>query len=133
MLSNFQQQVNTIKSEALKRCAASVGEKDFKFDNLVAIIKADKPIVLEGDEYKAEVVLGAYDSKASPVITINGSPITVKDGKGEYKVRASGQGNKKLKAVITVNNAGESKSYDTETEYQVPEIIVEEIRDQVLP
>jgi gliding motility-associated protein GldM len=119
MLSNFETQVNNAKGELLRRLLASIGQEDFKFDQLSAIISAEKPVVLEGDEYKANVVLGAYDSKANPKIVINGAPATVKDGKAEYKVRASGQGNKKIAGYIEVMKEGKPMQYKFETEYQV--------------
>ncbi|HEY1008198.1 MAG TPA: GldM family protein, partial [Sphingobacteriaceae bacterium] len=77
--------------------------------------------VIQGQPYTAEVFLTAYDSKANPEITINGSRLQVNDGRGRYSVNTNKEGIFSWVGTIRVRQTdGQVKEYRTaEQKYQV--------------
>jgi gliding motility-associated protein GldM len=120
-ITKFQNDVRNAQSEVSKVLMSQVGQADFKFDNLVAIVKSETPAVYAGQEYKAEIFLGAYSSTQNPTIIANGSAHKVEAGKATYTVGTAGStGEKSLSGKIEVTDpSGEKKVYPFETKYQV--------------
>ncbi|MDQ3072054.1 MAG: gliding motility protein GldM, partial [Bacteroidota bacterium] len=119
-LTQFQNSVRNGEAELVRYLFSKSGETDFKFDNLQAIVSSTTPFVLQGQEYTAEIFLGAYSSTQNPTITVNGQQLQVAGGKATYKVKAQGTGEKPVNAVITVKDPkGGTTSYDFKTAYQV--------------
>ncbi|MAZ94126.1 MAG: hypothetical protein CMF58_06850 [Lentimicrobiaceae bacterium] len=56
-------EVRTAEFNALNKLYASVSEKDFKFDNVAARVIPKSTYVFQGQNYEAEVLVAAYDSK----------------------------------------------------------------------
>ena len=56
-------EVRTAEFNALNKLYASVSEKDFKFDNVAARVIPKSTYVFKGQNYEAEVLVAAYDSK----------------------------------------------------------------------
>lgn len=120
VLTKIQNDIKNTESNVSAYLFSKINAEDFKFDKLQAIISADKPIVLVGEQYSAKVVLGAYDSHQNPEVVLNGQKLEVKDGVAEYKVSASGDGEKKLEGTVNVKAPdGTIKKYDFKTAYQV--------------
>ncbi len=129
-LAGLSQKVNEVRryeAIALKHLASQVGINEIKFDKLFTVVIPDSRTVVAGQTYKADIAIGAYSSAITPSISINGSPIAVKDGKGTYEVRASGgtfDSNGQLKrsytASIAVNKPdGTREVVTTEENYTV--------------
>ncbi|MGR3810152.1 type IX secretion system motor protein PorM/GldM [Jiulongibacter sp. NS-SX5] len=89
-LSQKQSEIRRQESEVLGYLASLVGAKEIKFDKIFAVVIPDSRTVVAGQTYKADVAIGAYSSALTPKISINGSPLSVVDGKGTYEVRAQG-------------------------------------------
>lgn len=89
-LSQKQSEVRRVESEILDYLAQQVGAKEIKFDKIFAVVIPDSRTVVVGQTYKAEVAIGAYSSAITPRISINGSALAVKEGKGLYEVKAQG-------------------------------------------
>lgn len=89
-LSQKESVIRRYEAEVLDYLAQQVGAKEIKFDKLFAVVIPDSRTVVAGQTYKAEIAIGAYSSSISPSISINGSAIPVKEGKGLYELRASG-------------------------------------------
>lgn len=89
-LSQKQSEVRRIEKEVLDYLAQQVGAKEIKFDKIFAVVIPDARSVVAGQNYRAEVAIGAYSTAITPSISINGSPLAVKEGKGVYEVRAQG-------------------------------------------
>jgi gliding motility-associated protein GldM len=89
-LSQKQSEVRRVESEILDHLATQVGAKEIKFDKIFAVVIPDSRTVVVGQTYKAEVAIGAYSSAITPRISINGSALAVKEGKGSYEVKAQG-------------------------------------------
>lgn len=90
VLSQKQSEVRRLEGEVLEYLASQVGIKEIKFDEIFAVVIPDSRSVVAGQKYKAEVAIGAYSKSITPRISINGSALPVKDGKGLYEITASG-------------------------------------------
>ena len=89
-LSQSQSEIRRLEGEILDYLASQVGLKEIKFDEIFAVVIPDSRSVVAGQKYHAEVAIGAYSKSITPRISINGSALPVKDGKGTYEVTASG-------------------------------------------
>ncbi len=118
MLNKFMNDCKNLESDVLNELSAQVHAKEFKFDQLVAkLIPTKGTMILEGEQYEAEIILSAYNSQQNADMSVNGSPIQVEAGVGKYKATAS-EGERKVKAVIKVAEPGGGfKTYDVEGEY----------------
>jgi gliding motility-associated protein GldM len=91
-LSQQQSEVRRLEGEALDYLAGLVGLKEIKFDEIFAVVIPDSRTVVVGQTYKAEVAIGAYSKSITPRISINGSGVPIKDGKGIYEIPRVGGG-----------------------------------------
>ncbi len=89
-LSQKQSDIRRYESEILDYLASQVGAKEIKFDKIFAVVIPDARTVVAGQIYKADIAIGAYSSAIVPRISINGSGLPVKEGKGTYEVRTQG-------------------------------------------
>jgi gliding motility-associated protein GldM len=91
MLSQKQTEVRGSEGEVLDYLATLVNAKEYlKFDQMFAVVSAESKTVVAGQKYKAEVAIGAYSSAISPRISVNGSAVPVKDGRGQIEFIAQG-------------------------------------------
>jgi gliding motility-associated protein GldM len=89
-ISQKQSDLRRYESEVLDNLALKVGAKEIKFDQIFAVVVPDSRTVVAGQTYKAEVMIGAFSSTITPSISVNGSSLPVKEGKGTYEVRTQG-------------------------------------------
>lgn len=126
-LSQSQSEVRRLEGEILDYLASQVGLKEIKFDEIFAVVIPDSRSVVAGQKYKAEVAIGAYSKSITPRISINGSALPVKEGKGLYEVTASGgdfdkngQLKRSYKATVSYPSPdGTMKSVEKEETYTV--------------
>lgn len=118
MLNKYMNDCKNLESDVLNEISAQVHAKEFKFDQLVAkLIPTKGTMILEGDQYEAEIILSAYNSQQNADMTVNGAKIPVEAGVGKYKATAS-EGERKIKAQIKVAEPGGGfKTYDVDGEY----------------
>jgi gliding motility-associated protein GldM len=121
ILSKIQTDVKNAESDVIKRLLGNLDKAPVILDKFSAVAVAPSSYIIQGQPYTAQVFLTAYDSQASPQITINGSNISVKEGKGVYSVSTSREGMFSYKGSITLKQAdGTFKSYPLpEQKYQV--------------
>lgn len=83
-------------------------------DKFAAVAVAPTSYLIAGQPYTAKVFLTAYDSKANPQISVNGSSIPVIDGQGNYTI-TPGVGTHTWKGSVRVQQTdGTFKTYETE-------------------
>jgi len=117
LLTKMQNDAKNAGSEAMAELAKSINAADFKFDQLVAKVIPKSTMVPEGEKFEAEVILTAYNSKDQNAMTVNGSPIEVKDGVGKFE-QTSTVGEHKYKAAIAVKTPdGKTEMKEFEGEY----------------
>ena len=121
ILSKIQTDVKNAESDVIKRLLGNLDKAPVILDKFSAVAVAPSSYIIQGQPYTAEVFLTAYDSQASPQITINGSNISVREGKGIYTVATNREGIFSYRGSITLRQAdGTFKSYPLpEQKYQV--------------
>ena len=63
-------EVKSAEFNAINYLYSSVSEKDYKFDNVVAKVIPKSTYVFQGQNYEAEVLVAAYDSKTKPTVKV---------------------------------------------------------------
>lgn len=84
--------------------ADNMGKLDIKFDQFEVFSSSQKPYILLGEEYSAELSLGASSKQAKFSISVNGGSLPVTDGKAIYKSKPSKTGEQKYTAVVNLTN-----------------------------
>jgi len=90
------------------------------FDKTGVLVGQSSNYVMPGQEVTITAGIGAYSSAAQPQISIGGSSVPVIDGKGTYKISASGSGPRKVPVTIRyLDQAGVPQTKTEEVEYVV--------------
>ncbi|HXI00935.1 MAG TPA: gliding motility protein GldM [Sphingobacteriaceae bacterium] len=120
-LAKIQADVKNAESEMVKKLLGKMDVAVVNLDQFAAVAVAPTSYVIQGQPYTAEVFLTASDSKSSPDITVGGSRLQVKDGKGRYSVNTSREGVFSWVGTVRVRQTdGKVKTYTTgEQKYQV--------------
>ncbi|MFI4963717.1 MAG: hypothetical protein ACHP6H_07695, partial [Legionellales bacterium] len=120
-LTKFQNDIKTAEGEVTTYNYTQVGATEQHFNSLIAMISSETPTVSEGQTYKADIVLGAYNSTVTPRIEVNGSPVKVEAGVGKYEVAAHGAGEQTIHANIFVKDptTGKDVAISSESKYTV--------------
>jgi len=63
-------EIKSAEFNALNYLYSSVSEKDFKFDNITAKVIPKSTYVFKGQNYEAEVLVAAYDTKTKPSVKV---------------------------------------------------------------
>jgi len=114
ILSKIQADNKNAESEVVKKILGKMDQAVVNLDKFEAVAVAPTSYLIQGQPYRAQVFLTAYDSKANPEIQVDGSPINVADGRGEYNVNTSREGIFSWKGTISVKQTdGTIKTYTT--------------------
>lgn len=153
ILSKFENDVVASEGVVIEYLIKKIGETDFKFDQLAAKIIAPTSYILNGQQYKADIFLAAFNSTQQPEIFLgplggfkknpdgtydavesdkelpagySNTPLKVEGGFGKYEVMGSGTGEKTYGGIIRVKNpTGGYKFYPFEGKYQTaPKAVV---------
>lgn len=138
-LSKMQADVKNAEADVINKLLSAVKGKDFTFDKLVAKVIAPSSYIMQGEEYKADVLLVAFNSTTAPKVILgevdttvreegknplkgpgDSSKVEVSGGMGHYTVSASGEGLQKWGGVIKVEKPGGGFNYyPFQSEYMV--------------
>lgn len=125
VLRKFQNDATNSEATIINFLSSQIGATTIEFDKFEPVASAEKGYVINGEEYKAEVFLSAFSSQAAEGITmsVNGSPLKIEEGKGQYAVKTSSIGEKEYKVVISVENpfTGKVDAYEKTFKYEVGE------------
>ncbi|RYU95157.1 type IX secretion system motor protein PorM/GldM [Emticicia agri] len=113
VLSQKQSEARRLESQVLEYLATQVGIKEIKFDEIFAVVIPDARAVVAGQKYHAEVAIGAYSKSITPRISINGTALPIKDGRGVYEITAQGGEYDK--------NGQLKRSYNASVSYPAPD------------
>jgi gliding motility-associated protein GldM len=121
LMTKMQSDVRNTESMVLSYLLNQIGKSDMKFNAIKAVVNAPSSYVLQGQEYKSEIFIAAYDSADNPEILVGGSAIPVKNGVGVYTGSTANVGAKSYNGVIKLKNksTGEVKEYPFKGEYEV--------------
>ena len=133
LLNKMIGEVRNAESMILKQVIAGIGEEDFKFDNIGGKAIPNARMVFAGDNYDADIIVTAYDSKSTPKVYYKigvdtlrfediGSAQTLDGSSGvaKLKLAASSTGDQKYAGLIVVTGPdGEPKPYSFKDKYTV--------------
>ncbi len=148
ILSKFQNDVISSEGAVVEYLIKKIGETDFKFDALSAKVIAPSSYIMQGQPYKADIFLAAFNSTQQPEVFIGGlggfkrnpdgtydkldsqnplpagysegSILKAEGGMAKYEVGGNGVGEKKYGGIIRVKNpVGGYTFYPFESAYQV--------------
>lgn len=121
ILTKIQSDIKNAEAEVVKKLFGNMDKSLVNLDQFAAVAVAPTSYVVQGQPYRAEVFLTASDSKSSPEISVGGSKLSIRDGKGTYTGSTSNVGVFKWSGVIKVRQTdGQIKEYRTpEQTYQV--------------
>ena len=93
MLSKFQNNIKNAESQVVTFCHNQVGTVEVHMDKVGVLVGQSSNYLMPGQELVVTAGVGAYSSTVQSNITVNGSPIKLVDGQGEYKIpNVSGAG-----------------------------------------
>lgn len=133
ILNKIIAEVHNAEFDVINILYSSVSAEDFKFDEIDAKVIPKSNYVFLGEEYNAEILVAAYDTKTSPEVLIlegadtitsaniaNAQVIEGVDGIVNLNLPANSEGTKKYAGVIRVKTpTGETNSYYFKDEYIV--------------
>lgn len=121
ILTKIQSDNKNAESEVIKKILGKMDVAVVNLDRFSAVTVAPSSYILQGQPYTAEVFLTAFDSRSKPEITVGGTRLQVKDGKGIYTVPTNSEGLFSWTGSIRVKQTdGTIKEYRTsEQKYQV--------------
>ncbi|PYF70642.1 gliding motility-associated protein GldM [Pedobacter nutrimenti] len=121
ILTKIQADTKNAEAEVVKKLFGNMDKAMVNLDQFAAVAVAPTSYVIQGQPYSAQVFLTASDSRSTPEISVGGSSLAVKDGKGTYNGSTGGVGLFKWIGTIKVRQTdGTFKTYSTpEQSYQV--------------
>jgi gliding motility-associated protein GldM len=132
VLSQKEAEVLEYEADALSRLAEKVGAKTIVFDKISAFASAESNTVAAGTKYKADLFLTASASSLTPVMTLNGSPLKVTDGKGKIEFTATpgafnaeGVAKKTWSGTVRIRNAGRDTTFKVTVPYMVTKPVMQ--------
>ncbi len=120
LLSKIQIDVKNSEANLINYLFSQIDAGSFLFNKLGARVIPTSSVVLQGDEYVAEVFLAAEDTTQQPEILINNRPVPVQDGKATFRVKTTEPGVFSWSGLIRYKTpAGVIRNYPFRQEYQV--------------
>jgi len=123
IMRKFQNDMKSSEAAVLNFLSDQVGKQTFKVDAFIPIASAKKAYVISGEQFEAEVTVGASSKSVyeNMSIRVNGSPQKVENGIAKYTTSTNSTGVQKYKVDITLTNPTTQKAetYSKEFEYEV--------------
>jgi len=148
ILSKFQNDAKSAEGAVIEYLIKKIGETDFKFTDLAAKIIAPSSYIMQGQAYKADIFLAAFNASQQPEVFLGpiggfkrnpdgsydkkdspdalpagfseGSKMKAEGGMGKLEQGGSGVGERKYTGIIRVKNpTGGYTFYPFEGSYQV--------------
>jgi len=120
LLSKFQNNIKNAENQVVTFCHEQIGAVKVRFDKTGVLVGQSSNYVMPGQEVEITAGVAAYSSEAAPQINIGGSSVAAVEGKGSYKVTASGAGVKKVPVVVNyLDQDGNKQSKTIDVEYTV--------------
>jgi gliding motility-associated protein GldM len=122
LLSKYESDIRNTETEVISYLLSQIDAASYKFDKVEAKVVARSSYVLTGQDYEADILLVAYDSRQDLDIRLEGgSQVPVEAGMGKLKVRATSEGERKWGGFINVVSptTGELTRYPFSSAYTV--------------
>lgn len=121
LFRKYQNDAKNAAAQVVNFLSNNMGNKILKFDKFDVFSSSEKPYILLGETFEADISLGAFSSQAEFSITVGGRPLKVEDGKAKFSSTPGSVGTQSYKADITVVNplTGETERVSKEFKYEV--------------
>jgi gliding motility-associated protein GldM len=120
ILSKFQNNVKNAENQVVTYCHDQIGQVVVKMDKAAVLVGQSSNYVMPNQEVVITAGVGAYSSAGGTSISINGAGVPVIDGKGTYKLTASGAGSHKVNVTVRYKDQdGNDQTKTEEIEYIV--------------
>jgi len=133
ILNKFIAEVYNAEANVVNYLYSSISEEDFKFDEVNAKVIPNSNYVFMGEDYEAEILVAAYDSKQNPdVYVLEGADTLTSDmidrarkiegeeGIVKLTLPANSEGTKKYAGIIRLKTPwGSTKDYGFKHDYLV--------------
>lgn len=123
LMSKMQSDVRNTEADVVNYLFNKIDAGSFKFTDIEAlIIPTTGSYIIRGNEYKADIMLAAYDPTMLPDVFVDGTKKPVESGRGKYSTMGTTVGKKKYNAVIQIMGPdGGQRTYNASAEYEVAE------------
>ncbi|MDN3668579.1 gliding motility protein GldM [Echinicola jeungdonensis] len=133
LISQFENEVLNIESEALSAITSSIGTFYFKSDVFKASVSANSNVVAAGTKFEGNLFIASSSSSVKPKMSINGEEIPVEDGFGQINFTVPpasnyddrGLAKRTLTGEILINVAGEDSLLTVDYDYFVAKPTIE--------
>jgi hypothetical protein len=117
----LQQDLLILHNALLHNIYAVLGKVVINYDKFDVWVNPAQSCFSVGDEYEAEIALGAYSSQAKFMVSVDGQPLQIVKGKAIYKAPIKEVGRYSYDALISVSNpmTGEVEKMTKTIYYQV--------------
>jgi gliding motility-associated protein GldM len=131
LISQFQNEVLNVESEALAAIFNTIGSFYYKADIVKARIAALSNVVAAGTKFEADMFIASSSSSDVPRMTIDGREVNVEEGFGKIEFTATpaqyddrGLSRRVIKGEIVTNVGGEDQVLPIEYEYFVAQPVI---------
>ncbi|MCP4443460.1 MAG: gliding motility protein GldM [Aureispira sp.] len=104
MLRKFQNDAQMTEIALINFLAKQMGTTSAPINSFEVVAFSPKSYIMLGEEYNAEIALGAFSDKGNIVGSVNGKKVPVKNGKAIYSAKPTSLGEKKYTASFNVKN-----------------------------
>jgi len=148
ILNKIKAEVYNVEFDVVNNLYSSIDALNFKFDRIQAKVIPKSNYVFLGDEYQAEILVGAYDTKQNPDVRYvlgsdtltpgnfkNATPLEGSNGLVVLKLGSSSEGLKKFAGIIkVVSPLGDTLTFHFSDEFIVakPAITISPTKMNVL-
>ena len=110
ILNKFIAEVYNAEANVVNYLYSSISEEDFKFDKVSAKVIPNSNYIFRGEEYEAEILVAAYDTKQNPeVYVLEGADTLTSDMiEKARKIESEGEGGT-VKLTLPANSIGTKK------------------------
>jgi gliding motility-associated protein GldM len=92
MLSKFQNNIKNAENMVVTYCHSQIGAVEVHMDQVGVIVGQNSSYLMPGQQLTVTAGVGAYSSSVKSNISINGSPVNMVNGQGQYTTTVSGAG-----------------------------------------
>jgi len=119
MLTKYQSDIRATENDLIQFLRGKVDADDFRVNKIEAKVIPDSRNVVQGGQYRAQIILSASDTTATPEVYVGTNKLT--DPHGWYTVSASTIGPQKFSGKIVLTDAITGKSMERmfDSEYSV--------------
>lgn len=118
LLRKFENDAKNAASQIVNFLSANMGNKVITYDEFDVFSSSEKPYILLGETYEAEIALGAFSSQAEFSVSVNGSPLRVENGKAKFTSQPRSVGTQSYTASINVVNPLTQETVNVKKEFK---------------